>query len=173
MQGILWLAVLVFWVYAPMVAAAIGWNLLEGTDPGFVWIAAPAAGLAVWSLLEYLIHRFVFHRLAPHWEHHAEPTDPRYIFAPLWLSLSSSAVLWTLFRLVTGSWQVGALVQAGVVAGYLAYEGVHLWIHSRQKGGPLLTALRKHHYYHHFADDTKCYGVVTPLWDKIFGSLPV
>jgi sterol desaturase/sphingolipid hydroxylase (fatty acid hydroxylase superfamily) len=36
----------------------------------------------------------------------------------------------------------------------------------------MLTALRRRHYYHHFADDTKCYGVVTPFWDRIFRTLP-
>jgi sterol desaturase/sphingolipid hydroxylase (fatty acid hydroxylase superfamily) len=67
---------------------------------------------------------------------------------------------------------VGALVEAGAVTGYLAYEALHIVIHSERPGGAMLRALRKHHYYHHFADDTKCYGVVTPFWDRIFGSLP-
>lgn len=61
---------------------------------------------------------------------------------------------------------------AGVIAAYLAYEFVHLQIHSVTPGGPLLRALRRYHYYHHFADDHVCYGVTTPLWDVLFASQP-
>jgi len=63
-------------------------------------------------------------------------------------------------------------VIAGVMAGYLAYELVHLRIHSNAAGGPVLRALRRYHYYHHFADDHVCYGVTTPVWDAVFASLP-
>ena len=160
-----------FWVYTPLLAAAVVWNLREGTAP-WLWAAALAAGLAVWTLLEYLIHRYVFHRIAPHRLHHEQPTELRYLFAPLWLSLSFAAALWALLALATGSWRLAALVETGTVAGYLGYELLHVWIHSPRPGGRMLVALRRHHYYHHFADDTKCYGVVTPFWDRIFGSLP-
>ncbi len=162
----------IFWVFAPLLAAAVVWNVLAGTTGPIVWIAAPVAGLALWTLIEYLMHRFIFHRLAPHWEHHQSPADLRYLFAPAWLSISFAAVLWMLLALILRSWRLGALVETGTVAGYLGYELVHLSIHSQRKGGALLVALRKHHFYHHFADDTKCYGVVTPLWDRVFGSLP-
>src|SRR5262245_34432166 len=131
-----------------------------------------AAGLALWTFLEYGIHRYAFHRLAPHYQHHEFPTERRYIFAPMWFSGISAVVLWALLALATGSWAVGAVVEAGAISGYLAYEGLHLMIHSERSGGTVLRALRRHHYYHHFADDTKCYGVLTPFWDRVFGSLP-
>ena len=162
----------VFCIYAPLIAAAVGWALVDGQLSLFAGVAAFAGGLLLWTLLEYLIHRFAFHRLAPHYQHHEFPADHRYIFAPLWFSAISAVVLWGGLSTVTGSWMVGALVEAGAVAGYLAYEAVHILIHSERPGGTALRALRKHHYYHHFADDTKCYGVVTPFWDRIFRSLP-
>jgi sterol desaturase/sphingolipid hydroxylase (fatty acid hydroxylase superfamily) len=32
--------------------------------------------------------------------------------------------------------------------------------------------LRKHHYLHHFKTPEARYGVSTPLWDVVFGTLP-
>ena len=170
--AILSLAVRVFWVYAVLIAAAIVWNGIAGSAGPGVWAGSIGAGLALWTLLEYLIHRFAFHRFAPHWEHHSQPEEWAYIFAPLWLSLGASAILWPLCSWAAGAWMRGALVLAGIMLGYVAYEGVHVWIHGGRNGGALLVALRRHHFYHHFADDTTCFGVVTPFWDRIFGSMP-
>jgi sterol desaturase/sphingolipid hydroxylase (fatty acid hydroxylase superfamily) len=164
--------VYVFYIYFPLVAAAIGWAFYDGRMSLFAVSGAFAAGLLLWTLLEYFIHRYAFHRLAPHYQHHEFPADRRYIFAPLWFSGISAVVLWALLALATGSWMAGALVEAGAITGYLGYEALHILIHSDRPGGAMLRALRKHHYYHHFADDTKCYGVITPFWDRIFGSLP-
>jgi sterol desaturase/sphingolipid hydroxylase (fatty acid hydroxylase superfamily) len=172
LPGIIEKVALVSWVYLPLTLAAGVWNFFYGTP-----IAAGAAyflsGLLAWTLLEYAMHRFAFHGFAPHYKHHADPVDPKYILAPLWFSLSAAATLWIGAALLAGSWSLAALLTSGVLAGYLAYEWVHLRIHSQVAGGQLLRSWRKHHYYHHFADDRKCYGVTSPLWDSVFGSLPV
>lgn len=158
----------VFWVYLPAIVAALGWNLLAGTDGAGVWAACLLSGLALWTPIEYIVHRYALHRLAPHYQHHNEPTVVEYIFAPLWLSGSSAILLWGLLALAAGSWRRGALVEAGTIAGYLFYEALHVRIHSATAGGALLRALRKHHFYHHFGDDTRCYGVTSPVWDVVF-----
>ncbi len=156
-------------IYGPVIAAAVAVNVglpLSGS------LASVAAGLALWTLLEYGIHRFAFHGFLPHWQHHEEPRDPKYIVAPLLLSGGTSAALFLLLRLATGDWARAALTVAAIIAGYLVYEAVHLRIHSDAAGGRLLRALRKQHYYHHFADDRYCYGVTSPVWDRVFGSQP-
>ena len=79
-----------------------------------------------------------------------------------------SAGLWLLFWALSRSTAVPGMLLAGTWAGYLAYELVHLRIHSTAPGGKLLRALRRYHYRHHFADDTVCYGVTSPLWDMVF-----
>jgi sterol desaturase/sphingolipid hydroxylase (fatty acid hydroxylase superfamily) len=126
------------------------------------------AGLAIWTLIEYLMHRLAFHGFAPHAEHHLNPGNRRYILAPLWLSTSGACSLFGIFWLSSGSWEAAASIVAGIIAGYLVYELIHLRIHSGKRGGPLLRALRKHHYYHHFASDRVCFGVTSPLWDIVF-----
>lgn len=156
-------------IYVPVIAAAVAANIglpLAGS------IIAIMAGLALWTLLEYIIHRFAFHGFLPHWQHHEEPKDPKYIVAPLFLSGGTSLLLWVLLRIPAGSWARSGLTLAAIIAGYLLYEAVHLRIHGNDAGGPWLTALRRRHYYHHFADDRYCYGVTSPVWDRVFGSLP-
>jgi cyclopropane-fatty-acyl-phospholipid synthase len=158
-------AVAVFWVYTPLVIGALVWN--RDASAG-IFVACLVSGIALWTAVEYLMHRYVLHRLAPHYQHHAEPETLAYIFAPFALSGTSAVVLWGLLALIAGSWQRGALIMAGTVAGYLCYEALHVRMHSRVAGGPLLRALRKHHFYHHFADDSRCYGVTSPIWDYVF-----
>jgi cyclopropane-fatty-acyl-phospholipid synthase len=157
------------WVFGILLAAGVFTGLRDG--PGR-FLAFFAGGLLAWTMIEYLLHRLAFHGFAPHSEHHADPTDPVYIVAPLSLSLSSTAVLLAAFSLATRSFAGGTSVVAGVIAGYLGYEAIHLRIHSPAAGGALLRSLRKHHYYHHFASDQVCYGVTSPLWDWVFRSLP-
>jgi cyclopropane-fatty-acyl-phospholipid synthase len=160
----------VFWIYPPLILAALGWGVYSGR---WGWLAAEVAGgLAAWTVIEYLMHRYAFHGFAPHYQHHADPVDTRYIVAPLWFSSSVAVLLLGILRLATGSWADASFVGAGVLSGYLLYETVHLRIHSPAAGGRLLRAWRKHHYYHHFADDRTCYGVTSPVWDAAFGSLP-
>jgi dihydroceramide fatty acyl 2-hydroxylase len=156
-------------IYVPVIAAAVVASI---GLPFAVSITAFVCGLALWTLLEYLIHRFAFHGFLPHWQHHEDPKDAKYIVSPLWLSGGTSLLLWVVLRIPAGSWSRSALTVAGIISGYLLYEALHLLIHANEAGGPLLTALRRRHYYHHFADDHYCYGVTSSLWDRVFGSQP-
>jgi sterol desaturase/sphingolipid hydroxylase (fatty acid hydroxylase superfamily) len=159
-------------IFGALLAAAAAAALPSAIQRPGHFLALFAGGVLVWTIVEYLMHRLAFHGFAPHWQHHAEPTDPVWIVAPLAISLPGAAILFGAFSLATRSWIEGATMAAGAIAGYLAYEQIHLRIHQPAPGGPLLRALRKHHYYHHFASDQVCYGVTSPLWDWIFRSVP-
>lgn len=54
-----------------------------------IWLGAAIAGAGDWTLLEYLLHRFVFHRMPLiadlHQAHHAVPRA--YVSTPTWLTL--------------------------------------------------------------------------------------
>lgn len=160
------------WVFGGLFAAAVGAGLGAGNSGPAGFVALFAGGLLAWTIVEYVMHRLAFHGFAPHSQHHADPTDPAYILAPLWLSTSAALALFGVFSLAARSWTAGATILSGVIAGYLAYEAVHLRIHSRARGGAVLRALRKHHFYHHFTSDRVCFGVTSPLWDVVFGSMP-
>jgi sterol desaturase/sphingolipid hydroxylase (fatty acid hydroxylase superfamily) len=140
-----------------------------------VWLEAFIAGALVWTLLEYLLHRFLLHRQSPfatmHAVHHAEPRA--FVGTPTWLTLG---VLWVSFFLP--EWWLGSLnlaggLVAGVMTGFLWYGVVHHVIHH---GRPrvLRTALSKcanRHRRHHYASHPGNFGVTTPLWDHLFGTV--
>jgi sterol desaturase/sphingolipid hydroxylase (fatty acid hydroxylase superfamily) len=135
------------------------------------------AGLAAWSLGEYLIQRFWLHSLPRlgrglefvrrHRLHHKNPHQhPGSIF--LWLSAASGSALWLLFAASLGVAR-GSAVVAGILIGYLCYEFIHLANHSE---APPLTALgrylRAHHDAHHLTHPRANFSVVFPPWDLIF-----
>ena len=70
---------------------------------------------------------------------------------------------------LTGSVMTSAGIAVGVWAGFLYYEWVHYRVHT--SGSTLgLKHHRSRHFNHHFVDDTKSFGVTSPLWDFVFGT---
>jgi cyclopropane-fatty-acyl-phospholipid synthase len=132
------------------------------------------AGVAGWTLLEYVLHRFVLHGLQPfkgwHDAHHARPTA--LICAPTLLSagLIAGGVFAPAWWLGT-PWQASALT-LGVLAGYLAYATTHHAVHHWHRGGSWLLARKRWHARHHSPrpGQAPCYGVTSGLWDHAFGS---
>jgi sterol desaturase/sphingolipid hydroxylase (fatty acid hydroxylase superfamily) len=116
-------------------------------------------GLAAWTLVEYITHRFVLHALAPvqHGIHHARPQDAiDKIFWQVWLAF---AVLYL---------TAGGVVLAGVLVAYAWYLFVHYCVH--QNPALLPASLLRHHLDHHrFA--RRNFGVTTKFWDRVFGTM--
>jgi sterol desaturase/sphingolipid hydroxylase (fatty acid hydroxylase superfamily) len=136
-------------------------------------MATVVIGLFLWTLVEYLLHRFAFHRFAAltrsfHPKHHAAPRDLRFLFARptyvLGISVIAMAGLW----LLIGSAVEAVKFMAGFLAGYLYYETTHYRIHFTNGEGRLLRWQRWAHFRHHFHDVTRNFGVTTPIWDWVF-----
>lgn len=143
-------------------------------------VFAAALGAAGWSLMEYVLHRFVFHAAsargpgAPeHRRHHAQVDW----FAPWWqkaaAAVAVTAVLLPAVALAAGV-ATGAAFTTGFIAAYLLYEVLHRRAHTRPPRGPYGRWRRRNHFAHHFVDPRRGHGVTTPLWDVVFGTrLPV
>ena len=139
------------------------------------WLAALVTGGAIWTLLEYLLHRYVLHGLpvfaAMHAVHHASPRA--YVGTPTWITL---AILWIVFFFPVWwciSFNVASGLIAGVMIGFLWYGIVHHAIHH---GRPRLLAsvmstCALRHARHHYSGLTGNFGVTTPFWDCIFGTV--
>src|SRR3569623_1198576 len=113
-----------FVVFQPLV---IGLSIVAFRDSeplhATTWMLSFAFGVVLWTLLEYLLHRFIFHH-APiiseiHEQHHDDPMA--LIGAPAWTGfvLALLGVLFPLWLLVGLS--VAAGITAGVICGYLWY----------------------------------------------------
>jgi dihydroceramide fatty acyl 2-hydroxylase len=167
--------------YVPLALGLGAWVWHTGKLPGSRWPIYIVLGVGSWTLIEYLLHRFVLH-VRPHTlairrtierlhlGHHREPWDEAKITVPVYGSLPIAIALAGLFKVLSGSWEIAALLMIGSIGGYLSYEMVHFQIHCHATRGRWLRRRRRHHFFHHFKDQRHCFGVTTPLWDWVFGT---
>ena len=163
-----------FALYGTMVVVLAAFLLVYGPREQRLEIAAVAlAGLASWSAIEYVIHRFVLHGLQPfsrlHAEHHQRPTA--LIFTPTILSATAiAALVFIPALLVTDLWRACALT-LGVLTGYVGYTITHHAIHHwRTDNSWLKQRKRWHALHHHSIQQPGFYGVTSSFWDHVFGS---
>jgi sterol desaturase/sphingolipid hydroxylase (fatty acid hydroxylase superfamily) len=142
-----------------------------------------AIGFFSWTLVEYLLHRYTFHfnAVSPlekriefliHGLHHADPVDPTRLVMPPAGGAILGVILYSLFRLLLGAVWVDPFF-AGFLIGYLCYDYAHYSIHHftpRTRYGKML---KSHHMQHHFVAPNSRWGVSSPFWDVIFGTLVV
>ena len=140
------------------------------------WAAALLLiGLALWSLIEYVMHRYLFHHVQPfktwHAVHHQRPQA--LIYAPTLLIGTSIGVLifWPTFWL-GGLWVATALT-LGFLIGNLVYSSAHHAVHHVRATHPWLRRLKLWHaLHHHQTQRGVCFGVTSGFWDRVLGSAP-
>lgn len=150
------------------------------TIDGLALAGAIAAGVAAFSFVEYAVHRWLLHALAmrlgprayelAHGGHHRKPGDPSRRAVPLLYTVPVSAMLVGLARAAGGP-GTGLGIAAGLLAGYVVFELVHAAVHT-PRWGSRLKPLRRHHARHHHVDEGAAFGVSSPLWDWLLGTMP-
>ena len=139
-----------------------------------------ASGWVFWTLMEYWIHRIVFHfepESGPgarfHWiihgVHHDHPNDPLRLVMPPSVSVPLAAGFYGLFVLVLGT-DAGNVFAAGFLLGYLVYDMTHYYLHHFTPKTRFGKMMRELHMRHHFQDDTRGFGISAPFWDYVFGT---
>ncbi|NXL16375.1 FA2H hydroxylase, partial [Setophaga kirtlandii] len=141
-------------------------------------------GMILWSLLEYLIHRFVFHMKPPasnyylitlhfllHGQHHKSPFDSsRLVFPPVPASLVIG-FFYGVLRLLLPE-VLGLSVFVGGLCGYVIYDMMHYYLHyGSPKKGTYLYGLKAYHVKHHFEHQKSGFGISTRFWDYPFRTL--
>jgi sterol desaturase/sphingolipid hydroxylase (fatty acid hydroxylase superfamily) len=147
--------------------------LLAGAPHAMRFAMGVAAmfGLCTWTVVEYLLHRFVLHRLPPfkgwHEEHHLRPAallcTPTLMSAGLILAL-----IFVPSFLVLGAWKAGALTE-GLTMGYFGYAVTHHAIHHWRPDSQWLRDRKRWHALHHLHAQGR-YGVTSAFWDRVFGA---
>lgn len=138
------------------------------------------AGLFVWTLAEYALHRHVFHfrprgafqeRVAflIHGVHHADPNDATRLVMPPVSAIVLASALYLVFRAGLGPVLVEPFFALFLV-GYLAYDYIHFYVHHFNPRSRLGKRLKRNHMVHHFAEHDAWWGVSSPLWDYVFGT---
>jgi sterol desaturase/sphingolipid hydroxylase (fatty acid hydroxylase superfamily) len=137
-----------------------------------------AAGWLFWTLMEYWIHRIVFHfepESGPgarfHWiihgVHHDHPNDPLRLVMPPSVSVPLAGAFYALFVLVLGT-AAGNVFASGFLLGYLVYDMTHYYLHHFTPKSRLAKVMRELHMRHHFQDDSRGFGISAPFWDYVF-----
>ena len=175
-----WQHVLLLWGIVATTCAVAGGRLDE-SDPAAAtawWLA----GFVLWTLVEYGLHRVVFHARArtplqirfhflAHGIHHKDPWDRTRLVFPLLGGIGIAAVLLLLANLLLPP-APALLLMSGLLVGYLAYDLGHFaWHHASLRAG-WFRYLKRYHLAHHFQDMDSRYGVSQPFWDWVFRSGP-
>jgi sterol desaturase/sphingolipid hydroxylase (fatty acid hydroxylase superfamily) len=164
-------------LYLPIVAASLALAARHG-EAGPLGLAARfGLGYLFWTLLEYWLHRLVFHLPVRgpvteriyffiHGVHHDWPWDTSRLVLPPSASLLLAALFYGLFRLLFGP-AMHALF-AGLIFGYVIYDTVHWYTHVGAPKSRAFKFLRKQHLVHHFKEPGTRFGVSCPWWDVVF-----
>ena len=168
-------------LWGPLVA----WLLYRTLAVHHLGIPAAAAvgglGLLAWTLTEYGLHRFLFH-LEPggprrarlqfmlHGLHHADPLDPTRLVMPPVPAVIGGVALYGLFRLLLGRTWVDPFY-ASFVLGYLIYDYIHFGVHRFAPRTRIGQSLQRNHMRHHYLTPDARWGVSSPLWDYVFGTI--
>jgi sterol desaturase/sphingolipid hydroxylase (fatty acid hydroxylase superfamily) len=138
-------------------------------------------GLLVWTLTEYLLHRFAFHyeprsdwgkriHFLTHGVHHDYPNDSKRLVMPPSVSIPLAVIFYFVFLLILGGAYLPPFY-AGFILGYVLYDEIHYATHHAPMKSPVAQWLKHHHIRHHYRNPGKGYGVSSPLWDYVFGTM--
>jgi 4-hydroxysphinganine ceramide fatty acyl 2-hydroxylase len=134
-------------------------------------------GVLIWTLLEYVIHRYAFHyepktrfgkllHFVVHGVHHDYPNDATRLVMPPIISIPLAVVFYFLFAFTLG--RFAPAVSAGFGFGYVCYDTIHYATHHFAMKGRIGQWLKQYHLRHHYKDEEAGYGVSSPLWDYVF-----
>ncbi len=169
---ILWVPVAIYWgisgqtTYSLSLGEMLSWY---------------AIGLLVWTFTEYILHRYMFHFPAKgplgkrfvflfHGLHHDDPNDPTRLVMPPVPAIIIMALLYGLFSLMVPARYLEVFMSSFVI-GYLCYDYIHYATHHFKMTSRVGKYLKKFHLQHHFRHEKAKYGVSSPLWDIILGTM--
>ncbi|MCW3117811.1 MAG: fatty acid hydroxylase [Chitinophagaceae bacterium] len=172
--------IVIYSLYFPAITALMYYSFVYKAIPFGTEAGLFVLGLLLWSLFEYIVHRFLFHIIAEsprakrfvyimHGVHHEYPRDKERLFMPPIPSLLISClILFIMYQLM--QWHALPFF-SGFVFGYLLYGTMHFAIHAYSPPR-LLKALWRNHHLHHYKTPEKGFGVSSVLWDIIFQTVP-
>jgi sterol desaturase/sphingolipid hydroxylase (fatty acid hydroxylase superfamily) len=166
-------------VYSVFVTAAIVYALRSNPR---VAAATWLLGVAFWTWLEYMVHRYILHGVFPdgpglqrvfhrlfdhlHVEHHRRPWDGNHINGTL--KDTGPFVVFLAALALALPPHTGFAFLAGLVQAYVVEEWVHHSVHFYHFGNPYFRYIKRHHLYHHSRRGSGIgFGLTSGLWDVV------
>ena len=168
-------------IFALTAILSLYYGLTHGFMTGASALGLFLVGLVAFTLLEYLVHRYLYHipattpgrvkfQYTMHGVHHEYPKDKTRLAMPPIVTVFVASLLFFIFRFVFGSYAFGLL--GGFTFGYAMYLFVHYAIHAYAPPKNFLKVWWTHHSQHHYRQDEVAFGVSSTLWDHIIGTMP-
>jgi 4-hydroxysphinganine ceramide fatty acyl 2-hydroxylase len=141
-------------------------------------------GTVTWTLLEYSLHRGVFHwkpnptsysqitfHFALHGLHHKTPMDGNRLVFPPTLALLIVGIFYVFYRSFL-PYSIFCCFASGKLFGYICYDLIHYYLHhGRPRTTTNLYFRKVYHHNHHFKDFDAGYGISCSLWDYVFNTI--
>lgn len=173
-----WWVVPVVWLPPNLFFFALGFR----HQPVLTLMSMWAMGLFVWTLIEYCMHRFLFHlddhlpdhpvaltlHFLLHGIHHYLPMDRYRLVLPPTLFV---LLAYPFYRLVFAifPYYMACLGFAGGTLGYIMYDVTHYVLHHTTLPA-YLQRVKKVHLEHHYKNYELGFGVTLDFWDVVFGT---
>ncbi|HEX6227110.1 MAG TPA: sterol desaturase family protein [Chryseolinea sp.] len=167
-------------IFAVFAAALLAWSITHTSLSAGTTIGLFILGVIAFTWVEYVVHRYVFHmktysdarakiQYMIHGVHHEFPKDKDRLAMPPLLSVTIATILLLLFRVAMGDFAFAFL--PGFIVGYAAYLGIHYMVHAFAPPKNFFKSLWINHGTHHYKNGEMIYGVSSPLWDYIYGTM--
>jgi sterol desaturase/sphingolipid hydroxylase (fatty acid hydroxylase superfamily) len=140
-------------------------------------------GVFIWTLAEYLLHRFVFHFHAKsargqritflfHGVHHAQPQCKTRLVMPPVVSIPGFFLFYGSYFLILSvvlkvPYWIAPLM-FGSLIGYLFYDLGHYATHHSAMRSGYGKIIKRNHMLHHYRTPNKRFGVSSTIWDYVF-----
>lgn len=169
---ILFVPITGYFIYRSAIEFEVNLLLLAGLLVG---------GYLFWTLMEYCIHRFFFHKefttqlgkkihYIAHGIHHDYPNDSMRLVMPPAINLSLAVLFYWMFYAVFQDKGLTAGFFAGFVFGYMVYDLMHFASHFYNFKNAWFQRVKRSHLLHHYREPNSGYGLSTILWDRVFGT---
>jgi sterol desaturase/sphingolipid hydroxylase (fatty acid hydroxylase superfamily) len=167
----------IFFSYA---AALLYWSITHTTLSAWATVGMFGFGFVLFTWIEYMTHRYIFHmgtftkwreklQYTIHGVHHEFPKDKERLAMPPLLSITIATLLLLGFRLILGDLVFSFL--PGLLVGYAYYLSVHYIVHVYQPPKNIFKALWINHSVHHYKHGEYVFGVSSPFWDYVYGTM--
>ncbi len=167
----------IFFTYA---ATLLYWSITHtslspGLTTGMFFL-----GFISFTWVEYNMHRYVFHmgtytrireklQYTIHGVHHEYPKDKERLAMPPLVSITIATLLLLIFRVVLGDLVFSFL--PGFLVGYAFYLSIHYMVHVYQPPKNFFKMLWVNHAIHHYKHGEYVFGVSSPFWDYVYGTM--
>ncbi|TFY57580.1 hypothetical protein EVG20_g8489 [Dentipellis fragilis] len=153
------------------------------TDAYIKFAVTFLTGNIIWTILEYTLHRFLFHvdeylpdrpafltlHFLLHGVHHYLPMDAlRLVMPPAMFTALSFPFTRLAHALFPASVANGLI--SGAFAFYVVYDCMHYAMH-HTKLPTYMREMKKYHLAHHYKNFELGFGVTSKIWDIVFNTL--